>query len=101
MEEIVGAVPTWLTKSASLGLIQGSFALLRFRLRAPAALTPAKRLKFDPDKAHQSQQNFDLIFWGSSLALLFAAVRVRSRHSGHTKGGFSLANIFSYLVDGV
>jgi len=66
MEEVVGSIPTRSTKFSQ------SFCILRFlpfRLRrawrsgsgfrqlahglTPLGLTPAKRLKFDPDQVHQ------------------------------------------------
>jgi hypothetical protein len=64
MEEVVGSIPTRSTIFLLIHFFRPhSFArgVLRlrsgFRLRAPASLTPARRLKFDPDQVHQSFNN--------------------------------------------
>src|SRR5215471_1785575 len=62
MEEVVGSIPTRSTiflydiasqyKRRCRRGPSARVARSGFRLRAPASLTPAKRLKFDPDQVH-------------------------------------------------
>src|SRR5260370_33521456 len=60
MEEVVGSIPARSTNflPAVTGF-RASFGVLRldsgFRQQAHAPLTPAERLKFDPDQVHQFQ----------------------------------------------